>query len=355
MTDDTETLGVMLARRGFGRRSLLKFAIAMTSSLALPPAIAPVMAANLAKARRRSVIWLSFQECTGCLETLLRSSTPTIDSLIFDFISLDYQEALMAAAGADAERTLREAVAANKGEYLLAIDGSIPTKDGGVYSLTAGRSNVSMLADIAADAKAILAIGTCAAYGGIPKAYPNPTGAVGVEDLVSGKPIVNIPGCPPVPEVLSGVMVHFISFGRLPDLDDRKRPLAYFGTTIHDQCYRRPFYDQGKFAKSFDDEGARQGWCLFELGCKGPVTPQRLRQPEVERGHQLSHRIRAWLHRLLRTRFLGQGRLLHLARRRKCDGMAECRHRRRRRDCGRRRRGVECPAQDLPEKSDKPS
>jgi hydrogenase small subunit len=167
---------------------------------------------------------------------------------------------------------LREAVAANKGEYLLAIDGSIPVKDGGVYSLTGGRSNLAMLEEIAADAKAVLAIGTCAAYGGIPKAFPNPTGAVGVEDLVFDKPIVNIPGCPPVPEVLSGVLAHFISFGSLPDLDDRKRPLAYFGTTIHDQCYRRPFYDQGKFAKSFDDEGARQGWCLFELGCKGPVT-----------------------------------------------------------------------------------
>jgi len=270
--DEPETLGSVLKRRGFSRRSLLKFAIAMTSSLALPPSIAPLMAANLARAKRRSVIWLSFQECTGCLETLLRSSSPTIDSLIFDFISLDYQESLMAAAGTAAVRTLREAVAANKGEYLLAIDGSIPTKDGGVYSLTGGRSNFDMLMEFAADAKAVLAIGTCAAYGGIPKAHPNPTGAVGVEDLVTNKPIVNIPGCPPVPEVLSGVLVHFVSFGKLPELDDRKRPLAYFGTTIHDQCYRRPFYDQGKFAKSFDDEGARQGWCLFELGCKGPVT-----------------------------------------------------------------------------------
>ena len=152
---ESETLGETLQRRGFSRRSLLKFAIAMTSSLALPPSVAPLMAANLARARRRSVIWLSFQECTGCLETLLRSSSPTIDALIFDFISLDYQEALMAAAGTAAERTLREAVAANKGEYLLAIDGSIPTKDGGVYSLTGGRSNVSMLSDIAADAKGV--------------------------------------------------------------------------------------------------------------------------------------------------------------------------------------------------------
>ena len=142
---DQENLGAMLARRGFGRRSLLKFAIVMTSSLALPHSLAPVMADNLAKAKRQSVIWLSFQECTGCLETLLRSSAPTIDSLIFDFISLDYQESLMASAGAAAEHTLRQAVAANKGEYLLAIDGSVPVKDGGVYSLTGGRSNVSML------------------------------------------------------------------------------------------------------------------------------------------------------------------------------------------------------------------
>ncbi len=93
-----------------------------------------------------------------------------------------------------------------------------------------------------------------------------------MEDLIHDKPIVNIPGCPPVPEVLSGVLVHFVGFGVLPDLDDRRRPLAYFGTTIHDPCYRRPSYDQGKFARSFDDEGAGQGWCLFELGCKGPVT-----------------------------------------------------------------------------------
>ena len=268
----TETLGAALARHGIGRRGLLRFAMAMAASLALPPWVAPVMAANLAKAKRCPVIWLSFQNCTGCLETLLQSSRPTIDSILFDFISLDYQETLMAAAGSAAEATLRDAVAANKGGYLLAIDGSIPTRDGGVYAMTGGRSNRSMLETLAADAKAVLAIGTCAAYGGIPKAYPNPTGAVGVEDPVSGTPVVNIPGCPPVPDVLSGVLVHFISFGRLPALDDRGRPLAWFGTTIHDRCYRRAFYDQGKFAQSFDDEGARQGWCLFELGCKGPIT-----------------------------------------------------------------------------------
>lgn len=272
MPDHTETLGAALVRHGIGRRDLLRFALAMTASLALPPGIAPVMAENLARAKRRSVIWLSIQDCTGCLEALLQSSSPTLESIIFDFISLDYQETLMAAAGSTADRMLWDAVAANKGEYLLAIDGSIPVKDGGVYALTGGRSTVGIVEALAADAKAVLAIGTCAAYGGIPKAYPNPTGAVGVEDLISGTPIVNIPGCPPMPDVLSGILVYFISFGRLPALDERKRPLAYYGTTIHDRCYRRSFYDRGQFAQSFDDDGARQGWCLFELGCKGPIT-----------------------------------------------------------------------------------
>jgi hydrogenase small subunit len=67
-------------------------------------------------------------------------------------------------------------------------------------------------------------------------------------------------------------LAHFLTFGSLPELDSKGRPKAFYGETIHDRCYRRPFYDQGKFAKTFDDEGARNGWCLFELGCKGPVT-----------------------------------------------------------------------------------
>ena len=266
------TLGDELARHRVSRRVLLKFATAMAASLVLPPAMAATIAENLGKARRQSVIWLSCQQCSGCVETLTRSASPTLESLIFDFVSLDYQETLMAAAGGAADQALREAAAANKGNYLLAIDGSMSPKDGGVYSMTSGRSNFDMVREYAKDAKAILAVGTCAAFGGIPKAAPNPTGAVGIEDIIGDKPIVNIPGCPPIPAVLTGVLVNFLSFGRLPDLDEHKRPLAYFGTTIHDQCYRRPYYDQGKFAKNFDDEGARQGWCLFELGCKGPVT-----------------------------------------------------------------------------------
>ncbi|HEY0663204.1 MAG TPA: hydrogenase small subunit, partial [Thiobacillaceae bacterium] len=147
-----------------------------------------------------------------------------------------------------------------------------PLGQNGAYSCIGGRSNVDLLREAAKGAAAIVAVGTCASYGGIPKANPNPTGAVSVSDIVKDRPIVNIPGCPPIPVVMTGVLAHYLTFGSLPELDDKGRPKAFFGETIHDRCYRRPFYDQGKFAKTFDDEGARNGWCLFELGCKGPVT-----------------------------------------------------------------------------------
>ena len=143
---------------------------------------------------------------------------------------------------------------------------------GGAFPRAAGRSNLERLKEIGKGAAAIIAVGTCASCGGIPKANPNPTGAVSVSDIIKDKPIVNIPGCPPIPVVMTGVLAHYLTFGNLPELDAKGRPKAFFGETIHDRCYRRPFYDQGKFAKTFDDEGARRGWCLFELGCKGPVT-----------------------------------------------------------------------------------
>jgi hydrogenase small subunit len=271
MSDD-QTLAETLARRGVSRRTFLKFCATMASLMAMPPAMAAQMAEKLAKVKRQSVIWLSFQECTGCTESLTRSHSPTLESLIFDAISLDYHHTLQAASGTAAEAAREHAMKDNYGKYLLVVDGSVPTKDGGVYSTIAGVSNVDMLVETAKGAAAIIAVGTCASYGGIPKANPNPTGAVAVSDIIKDKPIINVPGCPPIPVVMTGVIAHLLTLGTIPDLDELGRPKVFFGDTIHDRCYRRPFYDQGKFAKSFDDEGARNGWCLFELGCKGPIT-----------------------------------------------------------------------------------
>ena len=264
-------LSELLRQQGVSRRGFLKYCAAMASLMALPPSMAPAIAAALESARRPSVIWLSFQECTGCIEALTRSHAPTLETLIFDAISLDYNHTLQAASGEAAEAALHTAIHENFGNYLVVVDGSIPLADKG-YSTVAGVSNLDSLEEVAKGAAAIIAVGTCAAYGGLPMADPNPTGAVSVADIVKDKPIINVPGCPPIPVVISGVLAHYLTFGGIPDLDHLGRPLAFYGENIHDRCYRRPFYDRGEFAETFDDEGARKGWCLFKLGCKAPVT-----------------------------------------------------------------------------------
>lgn len=267
---DQSSLGDLLRSQGVSRRAFLKFCSTTASLMALPAALAPTLASTLERVRRPSVIWLSFQECTGCTEALTRSHAPTIEALMLDFISLDYHHTLQAASGAAAEAAREEAMHANPGRYLVLVDGSIPTVK--AYSTIAGISNLDMLLDTAKQAAAIIAIGTCAAYGGLPKAAPNPTSAVAVSDLIQDKPIVNIPGCPPMPLAITGVIAYYLTMGELPALDHLGRPLAFFGENIHDRCYRRPFYDRGLFAETFDDEGARQGWCLYKLGCKAPLT-----------------------------------------------------------------------------------
>lgn len=267
-----QTLAEALLQHGVTRRGFLKYCAGLASMMALPSSMIPRIASALESAVRPSVIWLSFQECTGCTESLTRSHSPTLESLIFNVVSLDYHHTLQAASGEAAEQARLQAMEKFDGQYLLLVDGSIPIKNNGVYSTIAGISNLAMLKETAKGAAAIISVGTCAAYGGLPHANPNPTGAVAVSDIIKDKPIVNVPGCPPIPVVITGVLAHFLTFGRLPDLDSNLRPLSFFGESIHDRCYRRPFYDQGKFAKSFDDEGARKGWCLYELGCKGPTT-----------------------------------------------------------------------------------
>ncbi len=279
MSDDgkEQTLGEVLRQQGVSRRGFLKFCAATASLMALPPGVVPAIAKALENAPRPSVIYLSFQECTGCLESLTRSHSPTIENLMFNAISLDYQETLQAAAGSAAESALKQAMQKSRGKYLLLVDGSIPTKDDGVYSTVAGVTNLQMMKEATDGAAAVVAVGTCSSFGGIPKANPNPTGAMSVGELMHAgriptRPLVNVSGCPPIPVVITGVLAHYLTFGEVPALDVHGRPRMFYGETIHDRCYRRPFYEQGKFAKTFDDDGARNGWCLYELGCKGPIT-----------------------------------------------------------------------------------
>jgi len=266
-----QTIAERLHNQGFSRRDFLKFCATTASMIALPTSMIPSVAEILEKKPRQSVIWLSFQECTGCTESFTRSHAPTLEGLIFDLISLDYHHTLQATSGEAAELARQKAMADNYGNYLLIVEGAIPIGNPG-YSVISGMSNKDMLVEVAEGASRIIATGTCAAYGGLPHAAPNPTGAVSVGELISDKPIVNVPGCPPIPSVITGVIAHFLLFGSLPALDSFKRPLLFYGRTIHDRCFRRAFYEKDLFAESFDDAGAKKGWCLYKLGCKGPFT-----------------------------------------------------------------------------------
>jgi hydrogenase small subunit len=267
----------LAAQRGISRRAFLKFCAMAASLLALPPGAARLLAAGLDKGKRLPAVWLSFQECTGCTESLTRSSAPSIERLLFELISLDYHHTLQAASGEAAEQAREATLKAHAGELLLVVDGSVPTALNGACSTIAGEDNLSLLRRCLEAAEAVLAVGTCAGFGGLPAAAPNPTGAMGIGELmdrglVPRRPLVNLPGCPPIPEVMSAVLAHRVAFGTFPELDGQGRPLAFYGETVHDRCSRRGHYEARRFARTFDDEGARAGWCLLELGCKGPLT-----------------------------------------------------------------------------------
>lgn len=260
------------------RREFLQFCVAVTATLGLPAAAAARVAEAVASAQRPSVIWLHFQECTGCSESLLRAEHPTIEKLILDVISLDYHETLMAAAGHQAEAARIEAMQKHKGKYVLVVEGAIPTKDKGIYCKIHGHTAIDMLKESAADAAAIIAIGSCASWGGMPSTVPSvagwdtsPTGSSGVAEVL-GKPVVTIPGCPPNPYNFLAAVVHFLTFGSLPPVDKLGRPLFAYGRLIHENCERRAHFDAGRFAMQFGDEGHRKGYCLYKLGCKGPET-----------------------------------------------------------------------------------
>jgi hydrogenase small subunit len=246
--------------------------VAGSSKLAHGYRPADIVAKALTTKSRLPVIWLEFQDCAGCSEALTRSQSPTLVDLVLNQITVEYHETLSAAAGFQADEAKADAMKKYAGKYVLVVEGSISTKDDGVYCTIAGKSSLDLLREAASGAAAIIATGNCASFGGLPKADPNPTGAVSVMDVIKDKPIVNIPGCPAIPEVFTGVLAHFLVFGTLPELDHLHRPMTFYGKTVHDRCLRRPFYEAGKYANSFDDEGAREGWCLYKLGCKGPTT-----------------------------------------------------------------------------------
>lgn len=255
-------------RREFLRRACFLAAAA----IGMPSDLAARMVQQVEAGRKPTLIWLSFQECTGCTESLLRTSSPQLDELLLDLINLAYHEALSAAAGHQAEEARIAAMEEYAGEYILVTEGSIPTADGGIYCMIGGKTALELVRESAENAAAVVAIGSCASWGGIPSSPPNPTGAVGTSEILTDRTVVSIPGCPPNPYNFLGTVLQYATLGSFPELDEKGRPTWAYGRTIHEHCPRRAHFDAGRFAEQYGDAGHRLGWCLYKMGCKGPST-----------------------------------------------------------------------------------
>ncbi len=272
MPDQPQTLWEKMQQQGYSRRDFLRFCAYITAAAGIQASGLSTVVRALETKPRPPVVWFHFQECTCCSESFIRSSHPIVADIILDKISLDYTETLQAAAGHQAEEALHETMKKYRGQYIMTVEGSVPTKDGGIYCTIGGRTALDVVKEAAEGAKAIIAWGSCASNGCVQSASPNPTGATPIHKIVSGKPLIKVPGCPPIAEVMAGLIVHILAFDRLPHLDGLGRPKAFYSKRVHDSCYRRPFYDAGLFVETYDDENAKKGYCLYKVGCRGPVT-----------------------------------------------------------------------------------
>ncbi|MGC9965639.1 MAG: hydrogenase small subunit [Syntrophobacteraceae bacterium] len=238
----------------------------------------------MAKTHEYPVIWLQAATCTGCPVSVLNSVSPAIKHLLIDeilpgkHVNLRFHTTVMAGAGEPVIGVMEDTWKRNKGEYILVAEGAIPTRGAGRYGSLGERNGAAVslaqrMAELGADALVVIALGTCAAYGGVAAAAPNFPQSISVPEFFRSKgintPLINVPGCPPHPDWFIGTMTSLLLMG-LPDpeqLDEFGRPKAFYGKLIHENCQRRGYYDENKFAAKLGDEG-----CLYELGCKGPVT-----------------------------------------------------------------------------------
>lgn len=226
------------------------------------------------------VIWLQGSGCSGCSISVLNSVSPNIKNLLIDdvipgkHINLLFHTTLMVGQGDPVIEVLRDTRKNLKNDFILVVEGSIPTI--GRFT-TVGEERgkpitlVEHLESLAKYSQAVIALGTCSAYGGIPAAHPNPTGCKGIGAVLEEKkikiPLINIPGCPPHPDWFVGTIANILLFGFDIELDEILRPKLFFDKLIHENCPRRSYFDKGKFAESINEPG-----CLYRLGCKGHYT-----------------------------------------------------------------------------------
>ncbi len=262
--------------RGVTRREFLGYCGAVCVALGLGEAAVPELAMALERlAKRPNVLWSCFGECLGCSVSLLQNTSPRIPRLILQTISLDYHEAVMAPAGFQAEKSLRQTLDA--GGFYWVAEGAIPTTPPEACMI-AGKTAAQLAPEIYRKAKASIAIGSCATNGNVQASKPDPTGALGVLEYLKtagGIPdavMINMPRCPGNGDDLVLALSYVLLTGKPPELDAQYRPVMLYGQTVHDDCERRAHFEAGEFVEDYGDPHWAQGWCLFKMGCRGPVT-----------------------------------------------------------------------------------
>ena len=275
----------MLKEKGISRREFVQWAVAAPAAAALADSFLPRLASALQQAvKEYPIIWLQASTCSGCSVSVINTIHPSIKNVILEQVLpghkliLAYHGTLMAATGSLSLDVARDTAQKSKGKYILVVEGAVPTKQNGAYGFIGEEDGkpITMLhwvETLGRDAMAVLAVGTCAAYGGIPAGAPNPTGCSGVTDVFKkasiSTPVINIPGCPSHPDWFIGTVAKILLYGmpKPKELDEYGRPKLFFAKSIHSRCVQRDYLDEGVFAAKFGDEG-----CLLELGCKGPFT-----------------------------------------------------------------------------------
>lgn len=280
MADTLRPLEERLAQRGVSRRTFLRFCAFTAATLALPASSATDIAKALAASTTRlPLVWLEFQDCTGDTESFLRANNPTVSQILLETISVNYHETLMVPAGAAAEKSLADTLAQYPGSYVAVVEGSIPTANGGVYCTVNGRTALSIAQNVCRNSLATIAAGTCAFAGGWPGAVPNTTGAKGVKDAITGIPkLINLPGCPMNVANFTSLITYYLAYRSWPNLDSLGRPAFAYGNEIHEGCPRHDHYEAGQFVRAWGDAGDVAGWCLYQMGCRGPQTNHNCNQ-----------------------------------------------------------------------------
>jgi hydrogenase small subunit len=275
---DEQTLpDVQQKKTGVSRRTFLKAATGTAAGIGISQMFNPALVSALEKAlKTHPVLWIQGQGCTGCSVSLLNSVDPSIADILLKVISLQFHPTVMVSEGQTAMENLYAIAEEYKGKFSLVVEGAIPLAADGKYCIVGemNHKEITMLdltKEIGAKAGSVIAVGTCATYGGIPAAKGNVTGATGVMDVFKEygikTPVVNIPGCPSHPDWIVGSIVHLLTKG-LPELDDNGRPKLFFGENIHDNCPHLKEYDAGTLSEKLSDPKG----CRIELGCKGPST-----------------------------------------------------------------------------------